>query len=68
MVGSTPVRTPPSSFIAAPVDLAMVTAAEWNREFIADLTAECPALRKAEMVGICRLPAADRDRDAGRQI
>jgi hypothetical protein len=42
---------PPSGFVATAVHLAMVPAAEWNGEFIADLTAECSTLRKAK-VGI----------------
>ena len=34
------------------MNFAMVSAAQWDGELIADLAAECPALRKSEMVGI----------------
>ena len=37
----------------------MMTAAERNGEFIADLAAECLALGESEMMGIRRPPAAD---------
>ena len=37
----------------------MVPAAERNGELIADFAAECLALRKSEMVGICRPSAAN---------
>jgi hypothetical protein len=40
----------------------MVAAAEWDGEFVADLAAERPALREAQMVSITRLPAADQAR------
>ncbi len=43
----------------------MVAPAQWHREFIADLTAERWALRKAEMVGICWLPTANEARLLG---
>jgi hypothetical protein len=50
---------PPGRFIAAPMEFAMVTAAERNSEFIADLAAKCLALRKAQMMCIRRPAAAD---------
>ena len=50
---------PPLCFIAASMDFAMMTAAERNCEFIADLAAECPALGEPEMMRIRRPPAAD---------
>jgi hypothetical protein len=37
----------------------MAPAAERNSELVADLAAECPALSKSEMMGICRLSAAN---------
>ena len=43
----------------------MVAPAQWHGEFIADLTAERGALRKAEMVGICWLPTANEARLLG---
>jgi hypothetical protein len=50
---------PPFSFVAVPMEFAMMTAAERNGEFIADLAAERLALHKSEMMRICRPPAAD---------
>ena len=44
--------TPPGRFIAAAVYVAMVPAAQWDGELVADLSTECSALRKAEMMGI----------------
>ena len=43
----------------------MVSAAERNGELIADLAAERSALRKPEMMGICRPPAANQARMLG---
>ena len=43
----------------------MMTAAERNCEFIADLAAECPALGEPEMMRIRRPPAADQTRMLG---
>ena len=51
--------SPPCGFVAALVHLAMVPAAEWNRELIADLAAECSTLRKAKVVGVRRPAAAN---------
>jgi len=61
---------PPCGFIAAAVECAMVTAAERNSEFIANLAAKCLALHKAQMMCIRRPPAAGRrlGKDVGRQI
>jgi len=47
------------------MDFAMMTAAERNCEFIADLAAECPALGESEMMRIRRPPAADQTRMLG---
>jgi hypothetical protein len=49
--------SPPSCFIAAPMEFAMVTAADRNSGFIADLAAKRLALHKAQMMCI-RWPAA----------
>jgi hypothetical protein len=38
---------PPCGFVAMPMDLAMMSTAQWNREFITDLAAKCSALGKA---------------------
>ena len=48
---------PPSGFIAAAVDLAMMSSAQWYGEFIAYLATERPALRESQVVGI-RWPSA----------
>ena len=37
-------RVPPSGFITAAMDLAVVSPAERYRKFITDLAAECPAI------------------------
>ena len=49
------------------MNLAMVAAAQWHREFIAHLAAECSALREAHVVGIRRLPATDQARLLGNE-
>jgi hypothetical protein len=48
---------PPFRFVTATVNLAMVTAAEWDRQFIAHLSPECPVLCKAKVMRVSRLPA-----------
>jgi len=53
---------PPRGFIATPVHLAMVPAAERNRELVADLATECSALNKPEMMGVRRLSTANQAR------
>ena len=40
----------------------VMTAAEWNRELIADLAAERAGLRKSELVGVRGLAATDEAR------
>jgi hypothetical protein len=50
---------PPPGFIAATVDLAMMSSAQRNGELIADLAPEGSALRKAEVVSIHGSSAAD---------
>lgn len=50
---------PPSWFIASAVQLAMVSAAEGNREFVADPAAERARLSKAEMMRIARHAPTD---------
>ena len=51
--------TPPRRLIAMPMQFAMMTAAERDGEFVADLAGERPALGKAQVMGVARLPAAD---------
>ena len=43
---------PPCGFISTAMDLAMMASAQRHGELISDLTAERPALRKPEVVGI----------------
>ena len=53
---------PPSHFIAGPMQVAMMRAAERHREFIADLEAKASRLREAQVMGVRRLAPAN---DAG---
>jgi hypothetical protein len=53
---------PPGSFIAASVELAMMDAAQWDGELIADLASERARLRESEMMGILGAPPADEAR------
>ena len=52
-------RAPPFLFKTGAVNLAMMSAAQRNREFIADLEAETAWLREAQMMGIAGLPTTD---------
>jgi len=49
---------PPSLLIAPSMQGAMVQPAERHRELVADLPAQSPRLRKAQMMRVCWLPAA----------
>ena len=49
---------PPRRFVAAVVDLTVMFAAERNRKFVADLSAECAHLGETEMMRIGRTRAA----------
>jgi hypothetical protein len=51
--------TPPCGFIAAAVDLAMVSSAQRDSEFIADLASECAVLCEPQVVGVRRSSAAN---------
>jgi hypothetical protein len=46
---------PPCDFIAASVDFSMVSSTQGDGELIAHPSAEYPALRKAQVMGICGL-------------
>jgi hypothetical protein len=50
---------PPSNLIATAMGFAMMAAAEWHGELIADFAAKCRWLRESEMVRICRASAAN---------
>ena len=56
---------PPCGFIAAAMDLAVVSPAQRHGELVADLAAERPMLRKPKVVGVRRLAAADQTRLLG---
>ena len=56
---------PPSGFVAKAVHLPMMSSTQGDSEFIAGLAAECPALRKAQVMGIRRLAAANQTRLLG---
>ena len=43
---------PPRRFVATAMDLAMMAAAERDRELVADLAAERSVLSEAQMMGI----------------
>ncbi len=47
-----PDASPPRGFIAATMDLAMVSTAQWNGVLVANLSSERTALGKSEVVGI----------------
>ena len=51
---------PPSRFITTVMNFAVMPAAQRNGELIADFAAECGALRKAQMMGIGRVPATNK--------
>jgi hypothetical protein len=54
-----PNLAPPRGLVAAAVEVATVSAAQWDRELIADLAAQGQALRKTQMVSVRRSPAAN---------
>src|SRR6516165_2071193 len=56
---------PPRTLVAGAVHRAMMPAAEWDRELIADLTAERARLSKSEVVGVRGLAAAEQTRLLG---
>jgi hypothetical protein len=53
---------PPCGFVAAAVNLAMMSPAQRDRELVADLASQGSTLCEAQMVGIRRLPAAHETR------
>ena len=50
---------PPCSLVTVAVNLAMMSTAERDGEFVADLAPERTMLGKANVVRICGLPSAD---------
>ena len=56
------VTVPPREFVAGLVQLPMMPAAKRHCELIAHFEANCPGLRKPQVMGIGWLPAADEAR------
>ena len=56
---------PPRGFITESVHLAMVPSTQGDGELVADLAAERPALRKAQVMGIRRLATTNQTRLLG---
>jgi hypothetical protein len=56
------VLTPPSAFIAAPMQFAVMHPAQWHGELVTNPLSESARLRKAQMMRIARLPATDKAR------
>ena len=52
-------RRPPCRLFAAPVEGAMVGAAQRHRELIADPAAQSPWLHESEVMGVARLPPTE---------
>ena len=50
--------SPPTGFIGAAMHLAMMSAAQWDSKFIADLAAKRRGLCKSQVMGIGRTRAA----------
>jgi hypothetical protein len=59
---------PPRRLVAAAVHLAVMPAAEGDRELIADLAAQRPRLRKLQVVGVDRYPTADQARELSNRF
>jgi hypothetical protein len=56
---------PPSGLVAAAMDFAMMSSTQGDSKLIADLAAECPALRETQVVGIAGLAATNQTRLLG---
>jgi hypothetical protein len=50
---------PPGGLVAVPTQFVVVVTAERDGEFVAHLAAQCPGLRKFEMMRVARLALAD---------
>jgi len=50
---------PPGDFIAGLMQLPMMTTAEWDSELVTDFETQGSGLRKAEVMRVARLSAAD---------
>jgi hypothetical protein len=59
---------PPSDFITAAMDFAMMSPTQWDRVLIADLAAKRLRLRKSQMVSISGSSAANQTRLFGNWL
>jgi len=57
--------SPPCGFIAAAVELAMMSSTQRDRKLIAHLASECGVLREAKVMSIRGLPAANQTGSLG---
>ena len=53
------VLAPPCGLVTVAMNLTMMSSAEWDGEFVADLASKRGMLSKANVVRICGLPSAD---------
>jgi hypothetical protein len=60
--------SPPTRFIGAEMHLAVMSPAQWDSKFIADLAAQRRGLRKSQVMGIGRLTAADQTNLLGHRF
>ena len=60
--------SPPQSFIAAAMDLAVVRATQRHRELVADLAAKGWRLCKLQVVSVSGNPTADQARELGNRL
>jgi hypothetical protein len=61
-------QRPPCFLIHLAVQLAVVNAAKWDRELVADFAAKGPRLHKPKVVGIAGLPTTHQTRQGGDKI
>jgi hypothetical protein len=54
--------SPPVAFVTVAMNLAMMHSTERDNPLVADLSSQCAALRKAQMMGIGRCAATDEAR------
>ena len=50
---------PPLAFVAVTMQLAMMAAAQGDRELVTDLATKRAVLRKAQVMGVARVTTAD---------
>jgi len=56
---------PPRSFISAAMHLTVMSSAEWDSKLIADFATKRRGLRKSQVMGIGRTPAAEQTSHLG---